>query len=474
MKHYFGLSEFLLRRESREVAAFYEPEKLINAHLMLCGMSGTGKSYQSMRLLESASRAGIEVDVLDVHEELAGIPGAVAAKYSQATKLGYNPLVLDTDPHSGGVEKQADFIVGLIRQVTTQFGSKQEAALRNLIIDTYMSRGIFADNPRSWQRQCLTEREREAIIAERRWSDLRNYYPTLTDLLEYAEKKVLTMMFGGDNKAMAALENLTKLNQRMQALNMRYAKATSDDEAKKLETQIAALSEKCVEAYADAIKAKPTREPKDLLKYDSKDVLISVVQRLQILAASGIFRANAPDFRGASVRVHQIKSLSDEQQVLFAKLRLREIFEQCKKQGATPTGTELRHIVFLDEAPKYFTEDKDDIINVVAREARKFGLGLWCAAQQPTSFPESFITNCGAKILLGIDSSYWKGSIAKLRITEEGLKFIKPKEVISVKLQREGQSDPAFVNVVVPNPDFELGRKAADFARRGRASAVAA
>lgn len=472
MKHYFGLSEYHLRQKNQEVPVFYEPEKLINGHLLLCGMSGTGKSYQSVRLLRSAARAGIGIDVFDVHEELDSIPGCVSAKYSQATGYGYNPLVLDTDPHSGGVNKQADFIVGLIRQVTTQFGSKQEAALRNLIIDTYMSRGIFADNHRSWQRQCITEKERETLIAERRYTDLRNYYPTLTDLLDYAEKKVLVMMFGSDNKAMAALESLCKQNARLQSLNMRFKKATSDEEMEKLSGQIAVAEDKCISLYTDAIKAKPNREPKDLIKYDSRDVLISVIQRLQILASAGIFRANAPDFGDANVRVHQIKSLSDEQQVLFTKLRLREIFEECKKLGPTATGTELRRIVFLDEAPKYFTEDKEDIINVVARESRKFGIGLWCAAQQPTSFPESFITNCGAKILLGIDSSYWKGSISKLRITEEGLKFIKPKEVISVKLQKEGQADPLFSNVAVPNPDFETGRRAGAFGQQGLEAAL--
>lgn len=276
------------------------------------------------------------------------------------------------------------------------------------------------------------------------------------------------MMFGGDNKAMAALENLCRQNSRLQSLNTRYAKANSDEERQKLESQVKAQEDKCIEAYTEAIKNKPSRETKDLIKYDSKDVLISVIQRLEILAAAGIFRSNPPDFRGANTRVHQIKSLSDEQQILFTKLQLREIFEECKKLGPTPTGTELRRIAFLDEAPKYFTEDKDDIINVIARESRKFGLGLWCAAQQPTSFPESFITNCGATILLGIHSSYWKGSISKLRITEDGLKYIKAKEVISIKLQKEGQADPNFMNVVVPNPSFESGRRALEFEGRTR------
>nr|WP_211119504.1 helicase HerA-like domain-containing protein [Thiothrix fructosivorans] len=64
---------------------------------------------------------------------------------------------------------------------------------------------------------------------------------------------------------------------------------------------------------------------------------------------------------------------------------------------STRSGTELRHVIFLDEAHKFFSKDNDDIINVMAREARKFGIELWCASQNPTDFPDSFLTNVGLR-----------------------------------------------------------------------------
>lgn len=48
MQHYLGLSEYHLRQKQQEYPVHYEPERLINAHLLVCGMSGTGKSYQSL------------------------------------------------------------------------------------------------------------------------------------------------------------------------------------------------------------------------------------------------------------------------------------------------------------------------------------------------------------------------------------------------------------------------------------------
>ncbi|WP_204311034.1 helicase HerA domain-containing protein, partial [Stenotrophomonas maltophilia] len=79
----------------------YEPARLINAHMLICGMSGTGKSFQCRGFLESAAAAGVEIDIFDVHEELSDIRGSTTVKYSQATGYGFNPLVLNTDLHSG-------------------------------------------------------------------------------------------------------------------------------------------------------------------------------------------------------------------------------------------------------------------------------------------------------------------------------------------------------------------------------------
>jgi hypothetical protein len=456
MKHFLGLSEYHLRQHRQELPVFYEPATLINAHMLLCGMSGTGKSFQSMRFLEAAGESGVEIDVFDAHEELEGLPGATACRYSQATGYGFNPLTLDTDEHSGGVNRRADFLVGLVREVTPQFGARQEAALRNLLIDTYAGIGIYADNPASWRRGCITEKAREAIVKDRRWNDLRRYYPTLDDLKSYARRKVIALTIGGDNRCVAAFENLARLHTRLCNVQGRYGKTIGEEDRARLEKQIGELKTKCVEMYGEVVTNLQTgREIDDILKYDSSEVLISVMQRLELLGSTGIFRANEPPFGAASIRIHQLKSLTSEQQVLFVKLRLREIFERRKREGATTNGRELRHVIFLDEAHKYFSNAPDDIINVIAKEARKFGIGLWCASQQPTEFPESFLTNVGATVLLGIHASYWKRSASMLRITEETLKFIKPREVLAIKLQQEGQADPAFRNVIVS------GRRAA-------------
>lgn len=466
LEHYFGLNEFLLRQKSQSVKIYYAPEKLINGHMLLCGMSGTGKSYQTKRILNSAAHAGIEIDIFDVHEELEGVTGAVACKYSQANNYGYNPLVINDDPHSGGVNIQVNFIVKLVREAGPMFGAKQDAALRYLLLDVYAMYGILQSDRSTWRRKQMTERYREQLIDEGRTAELKSFYPTLEDLKLYAKRKISALMIGSDNKAISALERLKKMKSKLQSLLTQRDKSSDDEDIERLSNLIEDQKTKCTDTYSTFIaEMKTGRELDDMLKYDSVDVLQSVLQRLDVMVmAGGLFSSNPPPFNHARIRCHQLKSISTAQQVMFVKLRLLESFERFKRMGPTSSGTEIRYIAFLDEAHKYFTEEDDNIINVIAKEGRKFGMALWCASQQPTEFPESFLTNVGATVLLGVHSSFWKRTMSMLRITEDQLKYIRPKEVICIKQQRDGASDPPFQNVIVPNPSNPQGIEAGKYA----------
>ena len=458
MRHYLGLNAYSLRKEAKQSPVFYEPHELISPHVFIAGASGTGKSHQSRQLLNSAALGGCEIDVFDVHEEFEMLPGSRSVVYSQATRVGYNPLVLDTDPHSGGPMRQADFLVRLIRSVSPSFGPLQENALRHLLMDCYHKCGITMNDPNSWIRREISEATRESIVKEGRLTALREYYPTLADLQDHARTKVKALTIGADTKA---AEHLDELLRSVSKLNTLVKKGEKSPEDKELDNKIADQKTKCIGSYRDAINAITTgREIDDILKYKSADTISGVYQRIELLNSAGIFRARAPDFGKAKVRVHQIKNLSDEQQVLLVKIRLRQIFDQLKTQGIVPQGT-IRRIIYLDEAHKYFDhKDKSDIIHIIAKEGRKFGVALWLASQDPTEFPESFLTNCGALFITGISTVYWKATEAKLHLKPDSLKWVRPKEEMAVKLLCDGAPNPAFVNVIVPNPKTDHGRLA--------------
>src|SRR3546814_15906044 len=86
------------------------------------------------------------------------------------------------------------------------------------------------------------------------------------------------------------------------------------------------------------------------MKYDSTDVLKSVVDRLENLNAIGVFKATPPPFDPyADVWRYKIQALSTEERKLFVLFRLEEIFAAAIQRGEQDQVVE---VVVLDEAHK--------------------------------------------------------------------------------------------------------------------------
>ena len=97
------------------------------------------------------------------------------------------------------------------------------------------------------------------------------------------------------------------------------------------------------------------------------------------------------------------------------------------------------HIMITDEA--------DNPINSIATEGRKFGLSLLCASQSPTHFSEDFLANVATKILLRLDEMYWDGSVKKLKIDMNTLKYIVPKKTLAVQIKTSDAASARFIGV---------------------------
>jgi hypothetical protein len=421
--------------------------ELINGHMLIAGMSGTGKSYQVMRFLDSAHRQGIEVDVFDVHEELSDVAGAVACKFSEATLLGYNPLVPSLDPHSGGIRRQIDAVVDLINRTSRKLGPRQESALKHLLSEVYALRGMYPDNPASWERRLITEQEFDQIVERRDYQQLRQCQPILRDVISYAERKLKALTFGTDNRCISALERVEKTTAKLQSLRSRRAKAVTDEELERLEQQLQDEKANAIEAYADFISAMDTgKEYTDASRYTNAETIKSLLERLQELHDGGIFRSNPPDWAGGLLRVHQVGSLRDDERKLLFYQRCESILRRAMDAGKTDR---LRHVIFADEGHLYYSEEGDNPINRIAKEARKFGLAMVIGSQSPTHFSEDFLTNCGTIVLCGINSTYWDIAQRRLRCDRSVLADTRAREVAAIKFQRLGEPEPQFFNVNV-------------------------
>lgn len=71
-------------------------------------------------------------------------------------------------------------------------------------------------------------------------------------------------------------------------------------------------------------------------------------------------------------------------------------------------------------------------------------MALIAASQSPTHFSEDFLANCGTKILLGLDSLYFDGTVRKMRIDKEVLNAVVPGKVAAIQTSVRGEQAPQF------------------------------
>lgn len=473
------------RRRNETLPIVWNSKVAVNGHCLLVGMSGAGKTYQLRKMIrgmqDSATPgSNLRFHVFDVHGDI-DIDGASSVMFSEQTQWGMNPLRVNPDPHFGGLRKRVQGFISTVNRVMRALGSKQEAALRNILYDIYTRHGFKQDDPRTW---AIDENAARLVsdgsdnrlyidvpLAEKddakglgaRWENtlrcwwiaadeyqggitrwppktLARTYPSIIDALHHA-RHIMQMSFMGTG--MKAITNLEIANRAARAFQRKLMESLKRGEKgfedEKLQADLDKAKLKAIEAFTEYANSLTTgHELTDVMRYDSTEVLKSVVDRLENLNAIGIFKASPPPFDPNSpVWRYNIKALSMEERKLFVLFRLEEIFANAVQRGEQE---DIVEVIILDEAHIYADDDPENIINTIAKEARKFGLAMICASQSPTHFTEDFISSVATKVILGIDENFWRGSTTKMRVSEEALAWIKPQKTILVQLKTRGET----------------------------------
>lgn len=427
-------------KEGKRQSVIWDTQRLINGHVLIVGKSGTGKTHTLKKMLHQineASKGKLRVHVMDVHGDI-DIEGASTVKFSEATPYGFNPLVVNPDPDFGGVRKRVQSFLGALNRTGFRLGPKQEAALRNILIDLYAANGFHENDVNSWKLK-------DGI--DRRYP---KKFPSIEDALRFAQAKLKAMFLGTSSRSVAALEKLyrkqTQFHSRIRQMN----RATNAEEQAQMEMELQTMADECTNLFRDHLQQLQTgRELSDLIKYDSKDVMKSVVDRLENLYNIGIFRSQKPPFDAQSpIWRYDIRALSSDEKKLFVSFILEAIFLHGSQRGVQ---NDVVEIIVLDEAHLFLTEEPDNPINVIAKEARKFGLGLFAASQSPTHFSDDFISNVSTKIILGIDQMYWDGTVRKLKMEPKALDWIVPHKSMIIQMSNKGETRNQFIWTLLEN-----------------------
>ena len=483
----FGV-DYFGAREGRRTPVQLATRRLINGHMLILGSSGVGKSHTIRRLVDQAGRAGTRVrfHVFDVHGDL-DIAGASVVQFSEQAPFGLNPFRVNPSFEFGGVRKAVQAFIRTVDQASrTPLGLKQEAVIRELALDVYREFGFDKDDPSTWSLNAyesrlvsggadnrlylnvaFADKDRARAFGARFCGERKLWYvhtqhykggvtefapafkerdyPTLADILAYARQVHIEKFLGSDQKAIRALGHLNKTARTMQRRKLDAVKRKRHDESVFDEDEELGLEEakqRAIEAYGEYANSIQTGlELESIIKYDSPEVLKSVVDRLNNLNSTGIFKSTPPPFDEAQpVWRYKLNALSLEEKKMLVLFLLLDIFYKAVQRGEQADVVEC---IVLDELGTYVSsadEKGDGVIGTIAREARKFGLALWAANQSTENVPDSLISSVGTKVVLGVDEMYWSDMVKKLRMDTKLLNFIQPHHTMAVQLKEKGST----------------------------------
>lgn len=424
MKIKFGINKF------DKTSIFWDSSNVINGHIVIVGASGTGKTHRIRKILKEMSEQSTKTrfHILDVHGDI-DISNASEVVFSETSPYGIDLLSVSDDEHSGGVRKKINNVIKIINRTSQTLGSRQQTVFMNMLRDLYINEGFYPNDSKTWS---LNYDPRKNPPHPKR-------HPSVSMLEKFAYYKLEQMLIGSGSKAINALEQLNKNIKKLDTILKEGS--TEDEEIKK-------LKQECKDVYGIFIDNQTGKELLDMIKYDNKETIKRMYERIGLLESSGIFKSTPPPFdKNKAVWRYNIKHLYKDEQKMFVDIICEKIFAIAKQKGQS--NGEIRDVIVIDEAHIFTCEDNDHIINVIAKEARKFGVRLILASQSFTHFPEDIIANTMTKIILGIDEYYHKGSADKLRIKAEKFGFIIPQKTALIQIKNTGDTTNRFQDVIL-------------------------
>lgn len=424
-------------RNAPSAPIVWDPCATISPHAIIVGSSGTGKTHRLRFIIDTMTRTSpnVTIHILDVHGDI-GPNARNRVVFSEATEFGLNPLEIELDPEFGGVRRRINSFIATLNRTTHKLGIRQEAVLRALLTDLYELNGYNQKDPRTWNPRTNPHAKGFALKEKR--------HPAISDLLFLIRWRMTNLMTGVGSDAHKALYNL---NKELKKFNRLRTKAEDDD------LPAFAMSKEKIKdlaaAYVDGIKTG--RELDEFLNYDNVETLRAIYERINALDAAGVFKDAPPRFSSNDpLRVYDIKALNEVEQTMFAEVFLERLFTEVKARGPVANPDTF---VIIDEAHKFMTKDNEHILNRMAREVRKYGLGLILVSQSFDHFPEDLIANSSMTMILGMHDMHHGPAAKKLAIEPKRLKFIVPQKTAMAQVRLKAGSKGltnSFHDVTLP------------------------
>ena len=275
-------------------------------------------------------------------------------------------------------------------------------------------------------------------------------FPTLADVRRHLWDRLVMMKTGQSAPAIRAMDKVMALASKRARLRSRKLNAAGEEDLEKLESTLFKAQADSLVAFREGMELVDSgQELEELLLWDSADAIKGLFDRIESLERSGIFKGEPPPF-DLSVPIWRfnIKSLSDDEQMLFVDVLLERIFMEAKSRGEAD-GPDT--FILLDEAHKFVVDDGEHIINRIVKESRKFGVGLILSSQAFVHFSDDLLMSSGLKLVLGCPEMYREPMRRKLGLEMVELRggkkvnplsLIRPKDTAMISISISGENMP--------------------------------
>lgn len=478
----------------------WSEEFATNAHMLVAGKSGTGKTFTLRRIVSQLiqpvqGRERPRVHVFDVHGDMR-FPAENRVLFSESTHFGINPLRLSSDPHYGGVRKCVQGFIEMMADSAprAQLGHRQVTALRNILYELFEMRGFKVNDPSTWfyeddegpvasangriylevpydeRDMAKAAAKNEGVMLQfdaeaRCWwcSDYRGGLerwpvksstrkpPTVPDLARFVGQRLKAMSAGGGTRTIRLLEEHNKKVVTWQKKLRQLAAGGDPSEVEAIQEDVHNGAAVLIETFTDYVTSIETGHELDsVTRYESSETLMALADRLDTLVSTGIFKPRHPPFDPASpIWTYDIAPLRDSEQQFFVWTKLHQILEEEMEKGPVQGASEVRCVIVLDESHKFFSDKETNILDKISKEARKFGISLICASQAPSHFSEDFLGNVGTKILLGLDPMYHDQTVRKMRIDPRILDYVVAGKIAAIQVSDKRDMSHRFMKTRV-------------------------
>ena len=403
---------FSLGKDSQGEDVTFQLSQLPNPHVVFCGKSGSGKTFNIVNLIDNLVMQGLTFHVLGFHADFAyedfakrNATRCVTPETINHMKFQYsnsdislNPFSFDPHPDHGGIVNAVKSVVNVVQLSYKKLGEKQQGYLEKTLMEIYEQKGFVQEDQSTWGKQTMISENDGKRVSS---------LPTLEDLLVELDLIYSNLTTELNESLYTNIRKLRhkveKSKSRMNDPDVSAAAADKARDAYKIEIEhLDGLFKKLVEQDSLGLRGTAYYSEWD------KNTVNSLRDIINRMILSTLYTGRAAQPLKGHINFYDISKLQPKDQETITYILLNKIYNKA----VIDTGDDLNpdfpsSYVVADEGRYIGAAAKNPMspVNLMMGGARKFGLGLMVGIQGAHQMSKDMSDNFALKFVVDSDIS---------------------------------------------------------------------